>query len=50
MEFFFYKQYRTFIPKIPPTSNSSCFKATEAIDLEPKQIEYFIFSAPEYFC
>ena len=37
-EFFFHKQYGTFIPKWLPTSNSCCFKTNKAIELEPKQI------------
>ena len=49
MEFFFHKKYGIFIPKGLPTSNSCCFKATETIELEPKRMEYLIFSAPEYF-
>ena len=47
MVFFFHKQYEIFIPKRLPTPNS---KTNKAIELEPKRIEYFIFSAPEYFC
>ena len=27
-----------------------CFKINKAIELEPKRMEYFVFSAPEYFC
>ena len=50
MDHFFHKQYGTFIPKRLPTSKSCCFKSIEAIELEPKRMEYFIFSAPEYFC
>ena len=50
MDYFFHKQYGIFIPKRLPTSKSCCFKSIEAIELEPKPIEYFIFSAPEYFC
>ena len=50
MGFFFHKQYGIFIPKRLPTSNYCCFNASEAIELEPKLMEYFIFSAPEYFC
>ena len=49
MEFFFHKQYEIFTPKRPPTSNSCCFKTNEAIELEPKPMKYFIYSAPEYF-
>ena len=45
-----HKQYRIFIPRGLPTSNSCCFKVSEAIELEPKRMEYCIFSAPEYFC
>ena len=33
MEFFFHKQYGIFIPKRLP---ACCFKANEAIELEPK--------------
>ena len=47
MEFFFHIQYGIFIPKRLP---ACCFKANEAIELEPDRMEYFIFSAPEYFC
>ena len=47
MVFFFHKQYEIFIPKRLPTPNS---KTNKAIELERKRIEYFIFSAPEYFC
>ena len=50
MEFFFHKQHGICIPKTLPTSNCCCFKANEAIELEPKRMEYFIFSAPVYFC
>ena len=49
MEFFFHKQYGIFIPKRLPTSNSYCFKTSKAIELDPKRMEYFIFSTPEYF-
>ena len=49
MEFFFHKQYGIFIPRRLPTSNCLCFKANEANEREPKQMEYFIFSAPEHF-
>ena len=49
MEFFFHKQYEIFTPKRPPISNSCCFKTNEAIELEPKPMKYFIYSAPEYF-
>ena len=45
IEFFFHKQYG-----IIPTPNSCCFKVSEVIKQEPKQMEYFIFSAPEYIC
>ena len=50
MVFFFHKQYEILIPKRLPTPNSCCFKTNKPIELEPKRIEYFIFSAPEYFC
>ena len=49
MEFFFHKQYGIFIPKRLPTSDSRCLKTNKAIELEPKRMEFFIFSAPEYF-
>ena len=45
MGFFFHKQYGIFITKRLPTSNSCCFKVSEAIELEPKRMKY----APEYF-
>ena len=50
MELFFHKYYGIFIPKRRPTSNSCCFKVIKAIEIEPERMEYFIFSAPEYFC
>ena len=52
IEFFFHKQYKLFIPKNLPTSNTFCFKANEAIELELEleRMEYFIFFALEYFC
>ena len=52
IEFFFHKQYKLFIPKSLPTSNTFCFKGNEAIELELEleRMEYFIFFALEYFC
>ena len=50
MTLLFKKKYGIFIPKRFPTSNSCCFKANEAVELEPKRLDYFIISAPEYFC
>ena len=44
MEFFFHKQYEVFIPERLSTQNQ------KAIELEPKRMEYFIFSALVYFC
>ena len=44
---FFHKKYGIFIPKRLPTSNSCCFKVNEAIELEPKRMEHFIFCAPK---
>ena len=50
MESFFHKYYGIFISKRLPTSNSWFFKVNEAIELEVKEMEHFIFFAPEYFC
>ena len=50
MESYFHKKYGIFIPKRLPNLNSCCFKASEAIELEPKTMAYFIFSASECFC
>ena len=50
MEFFFHKQDGIFILKRLPTSNSCFIKTNEAIELEPKRMEYLIYSASEYFC
>ena len=44
MEFFFHKQYEVFIPERLSTQSQ------KAIELEPKRMEYFIFSALVYFC
>ena len=45
LEFFFHMQHGIFIPKRLRTSHSCCFKASEAIEVKPKRMEYFIFSA-----
>ena len=50
IEFSFHKWYGIFVPKRLPTSNSRCFKADAAVELQLKGMGYFIFSTPEYFC
>ena len=43
-EFFFHKQYGISIPKRLPTSNSCCFKANEAVELEQNGIFHLFCS------